>query len=160
MKVEILDNTKKKKIMNMLNENYGINEIKGLFIKTGKEKIRMFSGQISWSELNELAKNVHIELVGMQFCTLVSSESDGVRINFDAINLPAVKEQIKANIIKISDEQLAEWVSGKDINFDDDKLKEFEGEFVVIKHNSDFLGIGKIRKNYIQNYVPKERRTR
>jgi len=30
--------------------------------------------------------------------------------------------------------------------------------FVVVKQGFDFLGIGKNKKTYIQNYVPKERR--
>ncbi|HRZ85155.1 MAG TPA: hypothetical protein P5277_00060 [Candidatus Paceibacterota bacterium] len=155
MKVEIMDNTKKKKIIKELNDNYGIKDIKGLFIKTGKEKIRLFSGNISWDELNELAKNIHVDLVGMQLCTIVD---DGIRINFDAINLPVVKDQINQNIVEISDEQIEKWMNGKDIEYDEDKLNKINKTFLVIKQGNDFLGIGKNKKTYIQNYVPKERR--
>ena len=50
MKVEILDRTKKKKIMEKSSDNYVIEDIGWLFIKTGKEKVRLFTGEIGWWE--------------------------------------------------------------------------------------------------------------
>ena len=184
MKVEILDRTKKKKIMEKISENYGINDIDGLFIKTGKEKIRMFSGEIGWGELNEFAKSVHIEIVGLQLCTVIDDE---VRLNFDAINLPEIKNEIikeNKNIFEVNEEQIKIWLNGDNLDFDDEPFenpknperilglevsetsrvpkprKTFEGDFIVVKNKNDLFGVGKNRKTYVQNYVPKERRVR
>src|SRR3989338_1381378 len=167
MKVEILDRTKKKKIMEKISENYVINDIDGLFIKTGKEKIRMFSGEIGWGELNEFAKSVHIEIVGLQLCTVIDDE---VRLNFDAINLPEIKNEIikeNKNIFEVNEEQIKIWLNGDNLDFDDEPFekvpkprKTFEGDFIVVKNKNDLFGVGKNRKTYVQNYVPKERRVR
>ena len=80
MKVEILDRTKKKKIMEELDKRYGINKLDYLFIKTGKDKVRMFSGELSWDEINEIAKRINIEIIGVPLCTFVD---DDLRLNFD-----------------------------------------------------------------------------
>lgn len=153
MHVELLDNTKKKKIIQILNNNYGIEDLPYLLIKTSKEKIRAYSGGLSWDELNELAKTIHIELVGMPLCSIIEEDS---RINFDALNLPIIKNQIKENFIEISEEELIKWIKGNNI----DKESNLKAQFVIIKHNNDFFGIASNRKTFLQNYIPKERRVR
>jgi NOL1/NOP2/fmu family ribosome biogenesis protein len=160
MKVEILDRTKKKKIMEKISKNYGIEEIDGLFIKTGKEKIRLFTGEIGWGELNEFAKSVHIEIVGLQLCTVIDAE---VRLNFDAINLPEIKNEIvkeDKSVFEASEEEIKKWLNGDNLDFDEEAGKKLDGDFIVVKNQNDLFGVGKNRKTYVQNYVPKERRVR
>jgi len=121
MKVELLDKSKKKKILNLLEENYGISELKYLFIKSGKDKIRVFSGSLSKEEINDLAKNTNIELIGARLCNLTG---DGIRINFDIINLPEIKSQITENIQVLDDEKVIEWMKGNDLHIDPKKMKQ------------------------------------
>ena len=50
MKIQILDKTKKKKLISGL-EEFGINKIQELLIRTGKERIRAYSGNLSKEEI-------------------------------------------------------------------------------------------------------------
>ena len=153
MKVELLDNTKKKKLINYLNDSYGIEELPHLIIKSGNDKYRIYSGNLSKEELNELAKNIHVELIGNRIANIDKGDT---RISFDAINIPLIKEQIDENILEINDEQTIEWMKGNDLQI---KI-ETKSRFVVIKNNNDFLGVGRVQRDFIKNYVPKERRIR
>jgi NOL1/NOP2/fmu family ribosome biogenesis protein len=153
MKVELFDNTKKKKVIQILNNNYGITELPWLLIKTSKEKIRAYSGGLSWDELNELAKTIHIELVGMPLCSIID---ENARINFDAINLPIIKNQIKENFIEITEEELKEWIKGNNI----ERESNLTAPFVLVRYKNDFFGVASNRRTFLQNYVPKERRIR
>jgi NOL1/NOP2/fmu family ribosome biogenesis protein len=153
MKVELLDRTKKKKIIDLLEENYGIEKIPYLLIKTGKEKIRAYSGNLSWDELNKLGKTVNVELIGIRLCSVID---ESIRINFDIENMPVIKEQMNKNIVEIDDEQITEWLKGKNLNISTD----LKAQFVLIKNKGDFYGVGSNRKTFLQNYIPKERRVK
>ncbi|MFA6022848.1 MAG: hypothetical protein WC781_02050 [Candidatus Pacearchaeota archaeon] len=151
MKVELFDRTKKQKIIDLLDENYGITKLPYLLIKTGKEKIRCFSGNLSWDELNNFGKIVHVELIGIRLCSVID---ESIRINFDVENLPIIKEQMTKNIVEIDDEQIVEWLNGKSLEISSD----LKAQFVLIRNKEDFFGVASNRKTFLQNYVPKERR--
>jgi NOL1/NOP2/fmu family ribosome biogenesis protein len=155
MKVEILDKAKKKRILQKIEKEYGISEMKELLVQTGKEKLRIYSGSLSREELNELGKNLNVEILGMQF---LKSDNERVRLNFDVLNLPNIKKQIKSYaIFFLPDEDVKHWMNGGNIaneNFD------FPGNYVLIENGGDFLGMGQISKDTIKNYIPKERRTK
>ena len=153
MKVEILDNTKKKKILSILDQDYGIENIPMLLIKTSKDKIRAYSGDLSREELNDIAKNMHIELIGTQLCTLVDNDQH-VRLNFDVMNLPVLKAQISKNILEINEKQKIDLLNGKNLEMP----SPFKSPFLVLKLENDFFGIAKNRDSFLQNYLPKEKR--
>lgn len=150
-KISILDKTKKKKIIAMLEKEYGIEDLKHLFILSGNDKIRIYSGDLSREELNYLGKKLKLELIGS---SLGKMENDSFRLSFDVANLPQIKEQIDKNIIEINEEQKEKWMVGDSLDMEIDN----KSNFVVLKNNDDFLGVAKNRKTFIQNYVPKERR--
>ncbi len=150
-KVEFLDKAKKKKVLNKLEEDYGINKLNYLLIRSGKENIRIFSGNLSKDELNLLAKNVNLELIGTKLCTITE---EGIRLNFDLINLPEIKSQISKNIIDLNEDEAKKWMRGEDLKIDT-KTKE---KFLVVKKAEDLLGIGKVYREILKNYIPKERR--
>lgn len=153
MKIELLDKTKKKKILEKLEESYGIEDLDYLFIKSGKDKIRAYSGNFSKEELNDLAKNVHVEVIGTR---LVNMDQEDIRISFDTINIPKIKEQITKNIQEITEEQAEQWLKGEDLQIE----PKTKARYIVIKHKKDILGVGRNHTTYIKNYVPKERRIR
>ena len=151
MKVELLNNSKKKRVMALLNENYGIEKLPHLFIQTGKENYRIYSGSLSKEELNFLAKQINIEIIGAKLCKI---EDNKLRLNFDITNLPEISSQIKDNIIELTDEQAKKYMKGENIEM---QIKS-DANYLIIKHKGNFLGSGKNNKTFIQNYVPKERR--
>ena len=153
MKIELLDKTKKKKFLNLLEKSYGISNLGYLFIKSGKDKFRIFSGSLSKEELNDLAKSIHVELLGSRVANM---DEENIRISFDAINIPKIKEQITENIIKVNDSQAKEWMKGNNLQIS----VENKVRYVAIKHKDDFLGVGRVQGDFIKNYVPKERRVK
>jgi len=150
--IEILDKTKKKKIIKQL-EKFGIKKLDYLLIKTGREKIRGYTGSLSVEEINKLRKILYIESIGIK---LFNIKENNIRISFDAISIPQIKEQIKNNIININNKQLDSWMRGRNIEISE-KRGGADG-FVILKYKDDFVGMGKKVKNSVLNYVPKERR--
>ncbi|MEM3113417.1 MAG: hypothetical protein QXI33_03275 [Candidatus Pacearchaeota archaeon] len=152
MKTEILDKTKKKRILKILEKNYGISNLPHLFIRSG-EKIRIFSGSLSREELEMMAKTINVDLIGNKLGTL--SEHD-FRLNFDIMNLPIIKSQITKNIFELNDEQMKKYMQGNNLEI----TPMLGTKFISLKNGKDFIGIARNHKTYIQNYVPKERRIR
>lgn len=126
-------------------KEYGI-KLEGIFIFSGKEKVRFFTGSLSKEELNFLLNNCKVEVVGI---SLGKIQDKSLRLSFDAANLFG-KEAKK--VININDEEAKKWLQGFDI-----EIKEQKG-FFIIKHKEDILGCGKSTGNKILNGVPKEKR--
>lgn len=150
-KIELLDKTKKKKILALLEKEFGISKLNHLLIKTSRERYRIYSGSLSKEELNELAKTVNVELIGSRLCTIKDSD---IRLNFDIMNLPIIKKQISKNIQTIEDKDIEPWLRGNNIDIE---IKN-KGKFLAIKNKNHFFGTGMNQKDNIKNYVPKERR--
>ena len=146
--ITILNTSEKKKFLEQLKEQFGIEEMPYLLIESGKEKIRGFSGNLSRDELSFLSREINVETIG---CYLFKIEKQGLRLSFDAPLLLNPKE----NIIEISDEEAISWLKGKNLEYSGDKKG-----FVVIKNKDYFLGCGKASEGRITNFVPKERRLR
>jgi NOL1/NOP2/fmu family ribosome biogenesis protein len=151
MKIELLNNSKKKKLIEQIDRNYGIEDLSQLVIQTGKGKFRIYSGSLSKEELNLLGKSINIEIIGSKLCKV---DDEKVRMDFDILNLPEIKNQIKEfSTIHLPDEDLEHWLKGGDLN------KNEEGfSYYIIKNKEDILGSGQNAKDHIKNYVPKERR--
>lgn len=154
MAFEILDNTKKKKLIAQLEEQYGISNLPYLIIRTGADKYRIYSGNLSKQEIIDLGKNTKLELIGIKLCKI---DRENIRLNFDVLNLPEIKSQITNNILVIGDKQAEEFLKGNNIEMTTD-LKGY----VIIKNKDDFLGVGKVSADgkVISNYIPKERRVK
>lgn len=145
--MKIINSSEKKNIIEELNSQFGIKNLHYLFLKFGKDKIRIYSGSLSKTDLNILDKNVRIESIGLYFARI---QQDGIRLTIDGIQL--VKNQITKNILEINDKESMEWLKGQDLN-----IKE-ERSFKIIKNDNEFLGCGKSTGEKITNFIPKERR--
>ena len=147
MHIEILNRAEKEKIMEKLNENYGVKDLNFLLVKQGKEKIRGFTGNLGKDEILRLSREINIETLGLY---LLTEEKDSIRLSFDA---PTLLKPEK-NIIEISDLQAEEWLKGRNLEIEDMNLRGF----VIIKNKDNLLGCGKASQGRIANFVPKERR--
>jgi len=164
MKIQILDKAKKKKIIEQIND-IGITKIPELLIRTGKERIRAYSGNLSREEIHELWRILSIEGIGLYVAKEIASKKTGTketRLSLDGIHL--WKNQIKEKIIQLDKEQEELWFKGKDIELNKDQRKKYPYEkcFVVVKShdNKDIIGTGKTgdKIEVLYNYLPKERR--
>ncbi|MBT3642799.1 hypothetical protein HN604_01870 [archaeon] len=162
MKIEILNKAKKKKIIQNL-EEFGIKKIPELLVRTGRERIRAYSGSLSTEEIYDLWRILPIEGVGLYVAKDAINKKIGkqeTRISLDGLH--TWKDQITQKIITLTEEQEEEWFKGKNIELTDEQQKEnFEG-FVIIKSSDkkDFIGTGKIGDigKTIYAFLPKERR--
>jgi len=150
MKVDFYDSKRRKKLIEQLNERFGITEIPTILFETGKEKIRGFTGDLTIDELYDLADIAHVEFLGLYLFKPEGERS--IRVGFDGALL--LKKQISKSIIDINDEQLAVWMCGDNLPFVLDK-----GMYIV-RHGYDFFGCAISDGEKLINFVPKERRIR
>ena len=146
---KFVKSAEKKKIIEELNEIFGITELPYLFIESGKEKIRAFSGSLSKEEIVAIGSMANVEGVGIYF---FKKEETGIRPSFEALML--LKDQITKNILDLDDSQLQLWIRGNDLD------TNMPAGVYAIRYNGDFIGCGKSNGTRLFNYVPKERRLR
>lgn len=146
MRINFIQAGEKKKIIEQLKEQFGVEKMPGMLVEGGNEKVRLFTGSLTREELNELSNNIRIELVGLY---TIKREND-FRISFDSLFL--FEDQISKNIIELSDQEMELWMRGKDLE------KPMEKGTYVMKYKGLSLGCGKSNGIVIFNYVPKNRR--
>ena len=147
--MKIIRANEKKKILQQLNEQFGITKLPYLLLRFGKEKIRAFSGSLSSEELNTLDKSIRIENTGVY---LLKEQKDGLRLSLDALSL--LQGQITKNILQLTDKQAADWFKGHDLIIEKDR------NFKILENKGEFIGCGKSTGEKITNFVPKERRVK
>ena len=146
MNIHFIKSSEKKRIVQELNLQFGIQKLPYLLIKSGKEKIRAFSGHLSKEEIKSISYITNIELIGVY---LIKKE-ESLRLTLDATHL--LKDQIIKSTVEITDEQLNDWIRGYNL-----EIQTSRG-IKVIRHGSDFVGCGKSNTQKIFNYIPKDRR--
>lgn len=148
MKLEVLKGKERKRFMERLSSQYGIEEIPFLLSRSGDERIRMFSGSLPAGEMERISR-MGIESMGLY---LAKDQGGVIRLSFDAPLL--LRGLMTKNIAEVSARQAAEWMKGNDIVLDGPAPKGY----VVVKSGNDMLGCGKSLGAVIKNYVPMERR--
>jgi NOL1/NOP2/fmu family ribosome biogenesis protein len=148
MKIKTLGKKEKKQFEKKLKDRFGIKIPSAQFIRGGKDKLRLFTGDFSEHELNILNGIVRIETIGMRYGSF--DKNKDFRIGFDASNLFTPKR----NIITLDKKQLKTWFQGQDLD-----IKVKKQGYVVLRFENIIVGCGKATQNKILNFVPKERRS-
>jgi NOL1/NOP2/fmu family ribosome biogenesis protein len=158
MRIQILDKAKKKKFIEGLSE-FGLKKIPQLLIKSGKERVRAFSGSLSKEEIMEIWRITPIEGVGLYVGKDSIDKRNGrreVRLSLDGLHI--WQDQISDNTLQLDKEQEIEWFKGNNVELDGKK----ENGFVAVKSadGKDFIGVGKIgdEGKTLYGFLPKERR--
>lgn len=163
MRIEIFDKTKKRKILKEL-EGFGVKKINEMLVKTGNQRIKAFSGDLSKEEVYEIYRLFPIEGIGLYFAKDIvdrkKQESD-LRLSVDALHL--LSDQIKNNIAFLDVEQEREWFLGRDVELNEEQKKILKPkQFIAVrsKESDDFIGTAKTSSDLVMifNYLPKERR--
>ncbi|MBR9702083.1 hypothetical protein GOV13_04120 [Candidatus Pacearchaeota archaeon] len=148
MKLKIFNRKETKRIVDKLNRQFGVEEIQGIFIQMGKERLFLFQGSFSRKEIIELSQISQMERVGVYFGKEIKDE---VRLSMEGAQL--LKDQITKNIFELNSEQAEQWMKGQELLIETGKK-----DFLVMKYNDNFLGCGKASEKKIGNYIPKNRR--
>jgi NOL1/NOP2/fmu family ribosome biogenesis protein len=148
--LKFFDKKEKEKLVQQLNGQFGIEEIPWEIAKLGKERIILFSGDMSEKDLLKFDYLARIEGVGLYFAKIDEHTKD-LRLSIEGANL--LKNQITKNIFEMNEKQAEQWMLGQELNITTGKKG-----FFIMKFKDDVLGTGKISENKISNFVPKSRR--
>lgn len=164
MKIQIQDKTKKRRFIQELSY-LQIKKIPYLLIKTGKDRLRAFSGDLSNDELLSLWRLLPVEGIGLYIGKQMIDKRTGKkesRLSIDGLHL--LKEEVKKNILPLNKKQEEKWWRGKDIELSEEQTKNLEpGQFIAVQsQKKDFIGTGKLSqdKKILFSFLPKERRIR
>jgi len=143
-KLKILNNREKKEILLLLLQHYGFKEgIEHAMLMNEKNKLYLVNqdfGQIDY-------ENLRINSVGLYFGELKHGE---LRLSIEGSQI--IGKHATHHILELSSENTFLWLRGAEVPTD-------SGEgFVLLKHENDFLGCGKVKEGRVLNFVPKERR--
>ena len=149
MKDLILLNSKERKlILRQLTEQFGITSLPEGFVYfcfMKKEEVRIVNREAYDMEHIEKTR---IHAMGMHFGTYTD---DGFILSIEATQM--LQGQITKNILEVTEEERNNWIEGEDLPTEDTTE-----HYVAIKHNTDMLGIGKVKDGKVHNLVPKNRK--
>lgn len=161
MKIQILDNAKKKKFIEGI-ENLGMKKIPQLLVRSGQERIRAFSGSLDKDEIYEIWRLLSIEGVGLYVGKDMINRSGvhEIRLSLDGMHI--WKEQLTERILVLTEEQEESWFKGNNIELNEKQIGKISDGFVLVKSadEKDFIGNGKIgdEGKTLFSFLPKERR--
>ena len=115
------------------------------FLEGSDGDIFMISRDIEKLDL----ENLRVDSLGLYFGQL---RNDELRLSIEGSQM--VGKFATTNVVEINSEELRQWLTGNDLEKDYERCTGY----VIIKHNSDFLGCGKCKEGKILNFVPKARR--
>lgn len=161
MKIHILDRAKKKKFIAGLSE-LGIEKIPQLLIRSGKEKIRAYSGDLSTEQIMEIWRLLPIEGIGLYVGKDMMNRNGvrEVRLSIDGMHI--WKNQLTKRVLILTKQQEIDWFLGKNIELGKEQIGKISDGFISIKSadGKDFIGIGKLGNGgkTLFGFLPKERR--
>lgn len=149
--IKFLTQKETKDILAKLKEQFGISKIPGILVMPGKERIFLYTGNLSEEKINKIEERIFVERAGIYFC---KEELGEIRLSLEGVQL--LKDQITKGIFELENaEQLEQWMTGQEL-----PIKTGLHGVLAIKYKKDFLGCGKASENKIGNFIPKNRRLR
>jgi|FLOH01.1.fsa_nt_gi NOL1/NOP2/fmu family ribosome biogenesis protein len=143
--LKILNSKEIKIIHKNLKEQFGFEEkLNYVFLRNSNDRIYIVNRAIDRFDLEAL----RIDSIGLYFATVMP---EGLRLSIEGSQLIGPKAQ--KNILEIKDLAFEMWLKGLDF-----KVETNFKDFVIVKHNNNFVGCGKIKDGSLFNYVPKARR--
>ncbi|NQU78710.1 hypothetical protein HQ545_02985 [Candidatus Woesearchaeota archaeon] len=143
--LHVLNTREKKTINKQVSAQWGCEIDRSLvWLLSNKNKLYTSTediANIDWSLLR-------IDTMGSYIATV---DDKGVRLSIEGSQMLGPKAE--KNIVDIDKKELKSWLRGNDI----ERIPENDG-FIIIRHEKDFVGCGKVTKKGIMNFVPKARR--
>ncbi len=120
-RTKILNESEKKEIVERLNKQFGITEIPGKILMRGKERLFLYSGNLSEEQIRKLEDVAFLERVGSYFAKIEEGEEQ-IRLSIEGAQI--LQNQITKNIFDIPEELVEIWMKGNEILMEDiEKLK-------------------------------------
>lgn len=143
--LKVLKRKDKKIFISILKKQFGFEDkLDYAFLINNKNKVFIANKDVVGIDLSK----IRINSIGLYIAEFKNNE---VRLSIDGSQI--IGQKAKKNIIELNEKEAREWLKGNDINHE----TKVQG-FVILKHNNDYLGSGKVKDNRILNFVPKTRR--
>lgn len=157
MKIDVLSRAKKKKFVEAL-APLGISNIPQMLIRTGKERIRAFSGDLDKEQIMDIWHLLPVEGIGLYVGKDMMNRNGGREVRLSLDGMHVWKEQLSERILVLDAEQEAAWFRGNDVELKEEQ--SMEDGFVNVKAGEDFVGVGKVgdQGKTLFGFLPKERR--
>ena len=146
--IKILNPREKAEIEKQLEKQFGIKQIPGMIVQRGEERLFLFSGSFSEKDIEKLETCAFIERMGVYFAKIIGND---IRLSIEGSQI--LKKQITKNIFELNSKEAEEWMMGREL-----PIKTGKHGFLIMEHDSDFLGTGKASEEKIGNFIPKNRR--
>lgn len=152
----VLNSKDRKGIRQSLADQFGITELfdedKALFCFNKKERVYLANKECFDIDRDELRTN----MFGLYIGTFMI---DGFRLSLEGVQL--LGPQATKNVISLSKEQRDAWLKGEEITVNqnaDEQHTDNVDRYLILKYETDFLGVGKKKGEKILNYLPKSRK--
>ena len=143
--LKILNKKEIKQIMELAEKQWDCDiDLDYVFLQNNKNRIFIVNKDISKIDLSRL----RINSLGLYFGELNNAE---LRLSMEGSHI--IGPHAKKNVLELNDEEAKRWMKGEDL----DKETELHG-FVIVKHDNDFMGCGRVKEKKVFNYVSKVRR--
>ncbi|MEK6835282.1 MAG: hypothetical protein AABX61_03405 [Nanoarchaeota archaeon] len=145
--LKILNKKESERILDKINEQFGIKNIESNYIILQKKdgKIFLINNSFGKIEYNTLRIN--------ELGLYVARFDKEIRLTIEGSQI--FGKHATKNVYEVNENDANSWMEGDDIECN----KEFKG-FVIIKYKDNYLGSGKCKNNKLLNYIPQERRIR
>ena len=167
MKIDVLSRAKKKKFIDGLS-SLGIKKIPQMLVRSGKERIRAFSGDLDREAIMNIWHILPIEGIGLYVGKDMVNRNGVREVRLALDGMHVWKEQLTERVLELNEKQEKEWFLGRDVTLGEAQMSDFRnknpegkvGGFVTVKGGKDFVGIGKVNAdgNMLFGFLPKERR--
>lgn len=157
MRIDVLSRAKKKKFVEGLSD-LGIKKIGQMLVRSGKEKIRAFSGDLDREQIMDIWHMLPIEGIGLYVGKDMVNRNGVREVRLALDGMHVWKEQLTERVLELDEEQEREWFLGRDVSLREDQ--KVEVGFVSVKAGKDFVGVGKVNADgdTLFGFLPKERR--
>ena len=146
MKLKLMNKKQTKEILALIKKHFDAdtNFENYAFFMSEKDKVYIINRDIDMIDFQSL----RIDNIGMY---LAHVKDNKIRLSIEGSQL--IGQSAKKNVYELNESESKQWIMGEDIETENDSE-----EFVLIKHNNDFFGTGKIKNKKILNFVTKGRR--
>jgi NOL1/NOP2/fmu family ribosome biogenesis protein len=146
-KLKILNKKEIKEILKPIKEQWGADiNLDYAFLQNSDNDIFIANKEIFDVDFERL----NVNSLGLYFGELKNSS---LRLSIEGSQI--IGPKAKKNVIELDDGETKLWLRGYDL----EKNTKAQG-YVLVKHNNDFMGSGRVKDQKILNFVPKNRRIR
>ncbi|VVB80424.1 Uncharacterised protein [uncultured archaeon] len=161
MRIDLMNKSKKQDFLKQVSY---LGEIKtnALFLSAGKEQIRIYTGGLHTDDIMKIWRHYPVEMAGLYFGKEFIDRHGNKESRVSLDGLHAMKDQINGNVVEIDSMQNDLWFRGNNVELtyeQKEQYKKMVGQFVAVKHKTDFVGTAKLNEQGIlTSFLPKERR--